>query len=591
MNLPPLANLFAFTHRDPEVVDAVAAALREGGEFTEVWRPAPGWVAAAAPLPEGTPDGAAVRQHGLAFAEGREVVVHAPGRGEPEALARVARLAAQQPEQLARLPGDFGFIAFQAHGTATVVRSCGGLVPFYVRTMADYAAIATRQADLARYLPDEPRIDPLVVAIWVSGLCDFPDGRTCLQGVRILPRGGFARLAPGRAPQVGIYWDPRPQRLRLPEPGQAAEHARRLRDLLLAKLARDLHPEGGNLLTLSGGIDSSSLGALAAGTLGRKVWAWSLLPEAEDLFEREMRYIRPLAERFAFARRWEVRLGRETYRQLLRSGPKIAFPVLHPALLALPSVLREAPVRVLFGGELADSVCGSLQTSPDWARHTPAATLLAHPRELPFGLAGSAARWAKHRLLELARRPQLPYRSGLPEYVRAEVREEYREWFARRRRAAAADRRPLRALSLMAEWDGWVTMNWEAASTLGVRRSLPFFHREIIELAFACHPVELVGPGTKKLLKAALRDDVPALNLNRPDKGGWGAHVGNAPLPWDAPLPGALAQVVRPDWAPNPPASLGRYTTHCLARLLVYHENLAARCRERGCAQKSVVRV
>ena len=124
MTLPPLANLFAVRDEDPVSLAAFEADLRASGEFTEVWRPAAGWVAAAAPLPRGEPDGRDVRAAGLAFAEGRDVVGNDFGA--------VADLADQNPDRLATLPGDFGFMRFRPDGEATVVRSCGGLVPFYL---------------------------------------------------------------------------------------------------------------------------------------------------------------------------------------------------------------------------------------------------------------------------------------------------------------------------------------------------------------------------------------------------------------------------------------------------------------------------
>ncbi len=62
-------------------------------------------------------------------------------------------------------------------------------------------------------------------------------------------------------------------------------------------------------------------------------------------------------------------------------------------------------------------------------------------------------------------------------------------------------------------------MHWEMTSALGVRRCFPFVTREVLELAFECHPAELVGPGTKRLLRSALANDVPRFNLERPDKG------------------------------------------------------------------------
>src|SRR5947209_3416161 len=85
-----------------------------------------------------------------------------------------------------------------ALAAVAAARSCAGLVPFYLRASADYAAVATRQGDVARYLPEEVDFDPLVTAIWTEAHFIFADGRSCLEGVRVLDRGHFARLAPGR---------------------------------------------------------------------------------------------------------------------------------------------------------------------------------------------------------------------------------------------------------------------------------------------------------------------------------------------------------------------------------------------------------
>src|SRR5438093_3279827 len=132
MNRPPLANLFAVHDADPSVIDAIRADLERSREFPEVWRPTPGWVAAAAPLPGGEPDGDIVRENRLAFAEGRDILsAHASGASD-EYFQMVAELADISPERVVSLPGDFGFIHFRRGGSATVVRSCGGLVPFYL---------------------------------------------------------------------------------------------------------------------------------------------------------------------------------------------------------------------------------------------------------------------------------------------------------------------------------------------------------------------------------------------------------------------------------------------------------------------------
>ena len=104
-------------------------------------------------------------------------------------------------------------------------------------------------------------------------------------------------------------------------------------------------------------------------------------------------------------------------------------------------------------------------------------------------------------------------------------------------------------------------MNWEVCSALGIRRSLPFFNREALELAFECHPTELYGPGTKKLLRAALRDDVPAKNLLRPDKGRRDDALVKSMLSLqeqmpNETLPQELEGVLGPGWFSHPPKAL-----------------------------------
>jgi asparagine synthetase B (glutamine-hydrolysing) len=579
MSLPALANVFAVHRADPAALDEIAVDLEATGEFAQVWRPARGWVAASAPLPGDFPDSAAVRASGFAFAEGRDLVVTGDPADEMHTLGKVAELADRAPERLGSLAGDFAFIRFRPDGEGTVVRSCGGLVPLYLWQSGPNLAVSTRLGDFVRYLPEEPRIDPLVNAVWTTTYCVFPDQRTFLAEVSILDRGHAAVLSPHRSVALRRYWQPRVNWVPRPTPARVAEHATRLRTLLIEKLSRDLASEGGNLLTLSGGVDSSALAALAVGVVGRPVWTWSLLPGQEDRFQHEMSYIGPLASRLGIDRSWSVRVHSPmTTLDLLREAPPVVFHVMHPALCALPGIVREAPVRVMFGGEFADEICGSGGTTPDWSAHTSLFGLLRNLGRLPSG-PKDVARWAKHRVLQVVGRPRLPFPSALPELVRPKLRMEYREWFDRRRSAAARDLLDRRYLALCAETGGFVPMNWEAASALGVRRSFPFFTREVLELGFECHPEELVGPGTKKLLRAALGEDVPLRNLQRPDKSSWGARFLGSQVDWQDSLPDSLSAVIRDDWFPKAPARMERSQARALRQLVQFADAVGMRRR------------
>lgn len=514
---PPLSNLLAVHHADDRFLARVRRALEADASFASVWSPAGGWVVAAAPLGGSAADSSSIRDAGLAFAEGRDRVQGGPAdRSDRGTLTRLIRIADQRPEDLDRFAGDFTFLRFRDRGRLTAVRSCGGLAPVYVATGQDWVTAGTRLDDIVRYAPVGLRIDRLVHAIWAALRFPlFPDHRTVLDGVSIVPRGHAALVGHGRTRHIR-YWDPRPDRLPEPTEQRCAEHARRFRAAVLGALERDLDTEG-NLLLLSGGVDSSSLAALAAGHCGRPVWAWSLLPEQPDLHARELSYIQPLLQAYGCGRHWTQTFTRRRQPEMLRAAPPVVLPILHPGLCALPSLCQEADIRVLFGGEFADEVGGSRKTVPDWAAHSSPA-LIAR-RGLPLG-ARDPLRWIKWRLAWRLRRPPMPFPAGLPPMVARDLREEYREWWRHQRRQAAEEE-VWPYLTLWSQHDGWVAQSWEATSALGVRRAFPFFTREILELAHGCHPAELIGPGTKALLRRAFDGLVPARNLHRPDKASW----------------------------------------------------------------------
>lgn len=449
---PPLANLFAVYDENPAMLEEIIQDLQKSGEFIRMWRPAPGWIAASAPLPGGESDGEVVRNNQLAFAEGRDVLENCPGKAHEERFSEIANLADTKPEMLASLPGDFGFIRFRPGGDATVVRSCGGLVPFYLGRFGSRFAISTRLGDFVRYLPDEPQLDPLVNAIWASSWGMFPNGRTFLKGVSILDRGCFARIENGLQMTIESYWKPRPSRVSYPTQSVAQEHAERLRTLLIEKLKQDLDPDDGNLLTLSGGVDSSSLAALAAGTVGRPIWTYSLVPpeDKEDALNYELSYIQPLIEKYKIKRSWFIHHHhRLLVFELWPAAPKIVFHVIHPALCSLPGLLKEAPVRVLFGGEYADNVCGSGLTVHDWVVHTSLLRLLTDFKAV-FQDPKAIACWIKRRMKLFMRKPILlfpeklfemdPYGEKPLNLFHPEVCEEYRYWYEERKKELLQDK-------------------------------------------------------------------------------------------------------------------------------------------------------
>ncbi len=577
MPLPPLANLIAICEPDPAAAGLVAERMMAGGEFEEIWRPHERWVVGTKRFPDSEPEGSEARQAGLVFAEGRDLFEAAR-----HSFAELAECSREAPKELSRFPGDFGFLRIDRDGAAFAARSCAGLAPFYFWTGEGRAAIATSLAWLVRWAVPDPRPDALVGALWATGWAWFPDDRSPLRGVSVLPRGSFVSFLPDGVFERGTWWDPRPAHFPEFREDDAAERAGEFRRLLVERLEKDLHPGGGNLLALSGGVDSGSLAALAAGTVKRPVWTASMLPEPEEAYRKEMSFIGPLEESFGFERNWRFRVTPELQLAMIRTAPRAPFPIVNPTLCLLPRILAEAPVRVLFGGEFADRLVGCVSTIPDFMAACGLRGILRHFGFSPLGRRLLLS-WAKRKAV--GRVPNdVPFPDDLPEVFDPALRDEAREFHDRVRRRSAGDAGPWKQLTLFLKQDGWLSMNWEAVSAMNVRRSFPYFHRAAVELAYACHPAELVGPGTKKILRRALAGDVPGRNLNRSDKGTWGRYLlarDAGPTPWGGDAPNVLQGILRPDWLADFPKEIDFADIKRLNRLVVFGENIENIARSR----------
>jgi len=555
VSLAPLANFFAV--RGPEsVLESVARRLVDEG--IEPRRPHPGWVVGHSRLPSSS-DGAADRLGPARLARG---VLVAEGDRQLDADTQVLLDRLNGPA--AALPSDVTLVALGP--PLTLVRSAAGLVPLYVLERGDVLAVSTRLVWFER-LVDPPPIDPLGHAAWTDGMV-LPDRRTTRLDVRSIPAGCRAVLDGGRE-RLERHWVP-PQAADAPA---GVERAMELRSLLAAAVGDELD-DGPNLIGMSGGVDSSVLAVLAAGA-GRPLRAFTLLPgadhpalaEAEHHLETIVEAVRPSAHH-------RVHLDEESRLAVLGNAPRLGIPIAHPALALLPELL--AGERVFTGGEFADDLFGGPYAIWfDWLAAMSAAQLVARLRTrglLPVRR-HAARRWLTHRWARLCRRGELPIRSSLPELFRPELREEYREWAERRAREMAALPGPYRALELTRRTDGWVAQNWEVCSELGVRRSLPFYRREIFELAYRCHPLDHAMP-PKSLLRCGFAGLVPERNLFRSGKG---AFAEAATVPWGRTLDARLEPLVREDLLETRPAELAYDDADALAIIEVSTE--AARRR------------
>lgn len=518
--LPPLTNLIAAWTPDPARAADLEERLRQA-EGARVLRPAPGWVVSQADLPKSPPAGAEWASAGWFFAEGRQRFENPSARAALE--DSLARAGAGDHRAIAELPGDFGFVRLGPAGQLTVVRSCGGLVPFYVWDHDDGMVVSTTATPLVTLAGHDLEPDPVVTAIWLTGWPCFPRNRSHLAGVQVLGKGESFNWQRGRPGSVNRYWFP-PSRADVPRPTPATmdEHARELRAELVDGLRANLDPAGDNLLSHSGGADSTCLLALASRHLGLPVRTISLVPPADaENLAREMGYLRDQQVTYGVAGVTEVVIRSEEEQERYERLPPVAMPVLSPSLVGLTDSPRPT---VHFGGELADEVVGSrVFTIPDvvamtsrW-RWPELVRTMPRTRRLARTLLRSCA--GRSRAVDTSMPASLPAwfaPSVRAEFGRVDV-EQRRHW---RRLGVTRAANPTLFVRTV-EMD-FQAMQWEACSAGGVRRYNPFATRDVLEIALRSHPRELVGQTDKLLLRRALTGLVESHHLLREDTGSFG---------------------------------------------------------------------
>lgn len=525
MSLPPLADWVAMSTTDPARLAAFGRAVEEAGGY-DLHRPAPGWLVAVRALPLSAAVAPELAVGGLFVAEGADRL--AAGSDPRAVLDRVDAALDAGERGLAVLPGDVTLLRVRPDGSAYASRSAGGLVPVYVWPTGDGVVLSTTATPLATLAGFRGAPDPLVTALWFTGWPTMVPGRSHLDGVALLLKGERWDTDHG----IRRWWHAPEGPAPYPTRAREREHRERLRDLLLDGLRRDLAPEGRNLLTLSGGVDSSVLLALAAGTLGLPVETFSYVsPAGTEGNARDLVVLERLWERYGVAHEvHEIQLDERPRPAAVVDG--LLFPSVNPSTVGLD--VFGSPPDVSFGGELADEVVGSRNfTLPDLAvvarSHVARAAVT---RRLPRS---RRALGAIAKGTAPARTP-VPWPHRFPPWVQPALGRELVEVDRLMRRTCGMERPSalwLRVLHL-----DWQAMQWEVCSALGVRRSSPFSTREVLELALECHPLELLGPLDKRLLRGALAGIVPDDVLQRADKGGLGQRPPGVTSPAHASLHG-----------------------------------------------------
>jgi len=349
-----------------------------------------------------------------------------------------------------------------------------------------------------------------------------PIDESFFAGVHRLPGAHRLRVADGRV-DVRRYWTPRPVDVPARYPDAVAQLRELLEDSIRLRLRADV-PVG---TSLSGGVDSSAVVALAgrqAADVTRHAFTASFPGFERDEWEQAARVA-------AAAGVVEHHRVQPAPAELLADLDALVRDQEEPfgslsiyAQWRVNQAAREAGVTVLLDGQGGDELFAGYDGIAGWALRARGARPVA--RAL---LAGGPQRGQVLRALGSERLPRAAahrHRRGLasayaaPDLVDVAVRREPPL------PAGAGAGSPLRRELLRQAFHTSLPQLLRYADRDSMAHSrevrLPFLDRRIAEFAFSCPPEYLVGAGqTKRILRDAVRDVVPPEILARRDKVGF----------------------------------------------------------------------
>jgi len=205
-------------------------------------------------------------------------------------LAGALRVAADAPSEvilaagwrrwgkalIARMRGDFGLLLWDHHrDEGLLARDQLGARCIYLHDAMGALYFASETRQLLAMLPRRPSPDSLSVAHWLT-MSGRPGPSTLYEGIRRLNPGSMLVLAGDRAREER-YWSPR-----FVEPSAATPDAlaQEVRSELQRAVRRRTSEHGLTGVMMSGGLDSASVAAFAAGDRSGRIRACSaVFPE------------------------------------------------------------------------------------------------------------------------------------------------------------------------------------------------------------------------------------------------------------------------------------------------------------------------
>ena len=351
--------------RDGVIENGLRALLHRGPDGSGTWRAADGRAALGharlaiidlsptGAQPMVSPDGRGVLAYNGEIYNYRELRgrIDAPLRSSSDTEVLLELVRAHGAGALAHLRGMFAF-AYWDGEELLLARDRLGIKPLYYAEHGGEIVAASEIAAVLAMRSVSPSVDGRAIDDYLTYLY-VPPPRTGIAGVRELPPGHVLRWTARGGATLERYWQV-PSRLK-----GAAPSGRRVRELLDDAVQAHLESDVPVGVFLSGGLDSSSLVALAAPRTAGMLKTFSVTFGDEGRHLDERRFAREVADRYSTDHR-EIRVEADVAAILPELVQRFGQPFGNPTAVLTYALSRAARayVKVALAGDGGDELLG-----------------------------------------------------------------------------------------------------------------------------------------------------------------------------------------------------------------------------------------
>jgi asparagine synthase (glutamine-hydrolysing) len=400
------------------------------------------------------------------------------------------------------LQGFFA-IVLSIDGQLLAVRDAIGERPVYILQTPTSVVLADRLAVLMSNPECSRAINPAGVSDFLStGFSPF--ARTPVQGISKLYAGVTARVSPVNI-ETFHYHDLRDQTETIPE----SDCIEQVRASLELAVANRFEADSKTGLLLSGGLDSSLVGALVGGE--HLTAAYSLNFGSE--YRNELEFSGLMAKHLNIPHRVITVTSDMIKAKFLQTATildePIGDPLTVPNIIAVEEAAKE--VQIVFNGEGGDPLFGGPKNLPIMAYEAYGIGMKEFSREEMYLRSYNKGHEHLPNLLSKEFQQQLKRVTSSAELLAPYLNDTSFNSYLHR----------LMHINLRLKGAAQILPKvLKASAAAGIAVRSPLFDRQLAELAFSLPPaMKLKGSIEKYVLKQAVRDIVPATIIERPKSG------------------------------------------------------------------------